>query len=175
MTRSSLTHFIIALVFALAAAAGYVLWFLAFSAARDNARAAADEAGRIEREDAAIASAKETIASLESDEAALRAYFLSEADIVPFLEELERLGDALQSRVEVASVTELGETTERLSLALRIEGSFEAVMRTLGAIEYGSRDMRIISTTLEALQEENESFLWVATATFSVASITESP
>jgi len=174
MRRHSLTYFILALVFALASLVAYVLWFLAFSSAHTEAVAAATEVIRIEREDAAIANAEDTIAALSADEAMLNGYFVSSDGIVPFLEELERSGEGQGSLVEVVSVTPPGTSGGRLALAVRIEGSFESVMRTLGSMEYGPRDMRIVSVTLDTPPVE-EATMWIAAATFSVATLAETP
>lgn len=174
MRRPATIHFFIALGFAVIALVGYVIAYVAFSSAREDALQAVIEVARIEEEDAAIAKAQDAIEALESDEAMLRSYFVEETDIVPFLEELERTGGTLESKVEVVSVTPATDPGGRLVLALRIEGSFASVMRTLGTIEYGPRDIRIQSVTLDTPRND-EGSVWTAAAIFSVATIEELP
>lgn len=174
MTRRTLIYFISALLFALASLIGYVVWFLAFSSAKESALTAVAEVSRIEKEDTAIANAQDTITTLEADEALLRSYFVSEKDIVPFLEELESSGEVHESSVEVVSVVQPDSGAERLRVALRVEGSFPAVMRTLGSIEHGPRDMRVESVTIETVTS-GEVSSWTAVATFSVASLRDTP
>lgn len=175
MKQSALTHFIGAGIFALIALVGYVVWFLTFQGAKEQALRAGAEVARIEEEDSAIANAKETLLALASDEAVLRAYFVSEEGIVSFFEELERSGEMLGSTVEVASVTAPSEVGGRITLSMRITGSFPAVMKTLGSIEHGPRDMRVQSLTLDTVLSEDGNEPWVAAAVFSVATIEEQP
>jgi hypothetical protein len=175
MKQTTLTYFIGTGIFALLTLSGYVLWFLAFSGAKNQALFARSEVARIEQEDAAIANAQDTLLALASDEEMLRAYFVSAEGIVPFFEELERSGEVLGSVVEVASVTGASEAGGRLTLSIRITGSFESVMKTLGSIEYGARDVRIESLTLDTVKSEEGSEPWVAAAVFSVATIEEKP
>lgn len=170
----SLVQFLITLIIALAALVGYVVWFFVLSSARDEAKAAALEVARIEKENAAIANAQDTIAALASDEAMLRSRFVTKSGVVPFLEELERSGDSLGSAVEVVSVTEPTEAGGRLTLAISIEGSFASVMRTVGSLEHGPRDMRLLSLTFDTPPSDEEA-PWVAAATFSVGTIEETP
>lgn len=166
MTRRPLIHLAAAGALAAAALGAYAAWFLALQAADARADELAAEIARIEREDAAIASATDVAAALAADEAALASYFVSRDGIVQFLEELERAGDEAGSLVEVASVAPgTGAAKDRVTLALRITGSFEGVMRTLGAFEYGPRDMRIESLALDSSREE-EGSTWTAAAIF---------
>ncbi len=175
MKRRALTHLLIAAVLALAAAGGYVAWFLMLRGAVKNADALSAEISRIEREDAAIANANDIAATLEADEAALASYFVREDDIVSFLEELEHTGDDLGSAVEVVSVAPGGSgEEERVTLAIRISGSFAAVMRTIGAFEYGAHDLRISTLSLESSGNEEDPS-WSAAATFSAGLLPEAP
>jgi hypothetical protein len=167
MRRSAFIHLIVAGALALSAAGAYAAWFLTLRGTVANADALSAEIARIEREDAAIASAKDIAATLEADEAALEAYFVSEDGIVPFLEELERTGDELGSAVEVVSVAPgSGTDAGRVTLAMRISGSFAAVMRTIGAFEYGPHDLRIGLLSLDERGGDDGSS-WSASATFS--------
>lgn len=174
MKSGALTHFIFAVLFALTALAGYVLWFVSFSGAQARAQHAATEVIRIEQEDIAISDARDTLESLTADEELLASYFVSAEGIVPFLEELERLGDVFQSEVEVASVANVP-SGGRMALSVRISGSFASVMKTLGTIEYGAWDMRTTSLTLDTAPGETEEVVWVAAVVFSVATSKETP
>jgi len=170
MNRPSFIHFIGALVLVLVLMVGYLVWFFTVSGVRADASHAASEVVRIEREDAAIVDAKETITALASDEAKLRSYFIAKSDTVAFLEELEQESEALGTSLEVLSVTEPVVENGRLTLALRIEGTFSSVMRTLGAIEFGPHDTRVDSLTLDTpVYEEGGEAPWVAAAMISVA------
>lgn len=175
MRRASLIHVISALLVTVIVAGMYVAWFLMFRAASERSMELSAEIAHIESEDAVIASTKGIAASLDEDEALLASYFVSGDDIVGFLETLEQSGDQLGSLVEVVSVTSgTGGDAGRVILALRIQGSFSAVMRTLGSLEYGPHDMRVQTLTLEAGAGE-EGALWSAATTFSVGLLPETP
>lgn len=174
MKNHALTFFIASTAFALGALGAYGALFYAFSAARAEAEAAANEVARIETEDAAIENAEEIIAALSADEAVLSSYFVSTDGIVAFLEELERSGEELGTAVEVASVSPATAPGGRLTIALRIEGSFASVMRTLGSLEYGPRDLRIVTLALDT-PPSGEDASWVAAATFSAATLEQTP
>jgi hypothetical protein len=80
----------------------------------------------------AIAAARE---ELKGDEALINNYFISESNIVSFLTNLQNRGSALGSTVTIGSVG--GDKAKTLlTIALSIAGPFDAVMRTLGSIEY---------------------------------------
>ena len=97
-----------------------------------------------------VRAAKEALPLLASAEAATSAFLLSQEDIVPFLETLERKGRAQGGMVTVLSVnTEHVGAKPRIALSLSITGSFDAVLRTLGTIEYSSYDIRVVSATIE--------------------------
>jgi hypothetical protein len=106
-----------------------------------------------------------TDAALAEDEAALREFFLEEADIVSFTETLKERGRSLGSSVEVVSASvERGTPRGRILVSVRIRGTYDAVLRTLGAIEYGPQDART-ERAVQSFESEN----WVATASFSFA------
>lgn len=174
MKFSASASFLVAAAIALAALAAYVAEFTLFSRVREDASAAFSEVARIENENQAIARAKEAIAALEGDEASVASHFVSPDAIVPFLESLERSGEELGTEVEVVSVSSPGESDGRIALALGIKGSFAAVMRTLGTLEYGNEDLRLSSLTLDTLSTD-EGSTWTAAATFSVATLTKAP
>jgi hypothetical protein len=174
MNRAALIHFLIALSFAFLMLAGYVFLFLSLSSARAGAAAARAEVARMEHEDATLADAEDALAKLAADETLLRSYFVSTSGVVAFLERIERSGDALQSVVEVVSVTEPKEEGGRLMLSVRITGDFRAVMKTLGSLEYGPYDIQVDSLTLDTVPSDDGEE-WVAATTFTVATIEETP
>ncbi len=169
--NSTLIHFIVAALIALGALGVYATEFVMLTNARNEAATAFADVARIEEENRSIANAKDTIAALESDEAAIAAHFVSPTDIVPFLEGLEQEGEGLGTRVEVVSVSSPNEADGRITLSLRIEGSFAAVMRTLGSFEYSQQDMRLSSLTLDTIQGEEER-VWTAATVFTIATQT---
>lgn len=112
------------------------------------------------------AETSDTLASLAADEAAIEGYRINLADIVTFLERIEGTGRALTSAVEVVSVADKPGNDGRMLITVRIIGSFDAVLRTLGAIEYGPYDSKITNLTFDT---PSNGGAWTAVAALSVA------
>lgn len=167
--KKELLHFALALLIALIALAAYGLSFMVIAAAREEAAAAAHKVAEIRAEDEATAQAEGALAALAADEAAVEGYLVSPDDIVAFLEELESVGEAQGARVEVASVSSVS-SDNRIELAVRVEGTFAAVMRSLGVMEYGPRDLRLKQLILDTIASDAGAS-WSAAATFSAAAI----
>lgn len=125
-------------VIALIVAAGaYAFGYFLVSGQKQEAAGLAAAIVAKEAEQARGASARTRLAEVAADEEFLASRFVADADIVSFLEELEGAGDAYGATVNVASVEGGAAHEGRISLSLSIHGSFDGVMRTLGAIEYG--------------------------------------
>lgn len=135
--KSPLTHFILALIGSLSVAAWYVSWYSTVSQKssdvvnlQNQITAASDNMSR-------IASTRATLAQIADDEADIQNYFVSDANIVSFINELEALGSEEGAVVSVVSVSKGGSRTlPKLLLTLSVDGTFDAVMRTVGAVEY---------------------------------------
>jgi Tfp pilus assembly protein PilO len=116
--------------------------------------------------------ARAQLAALAPQEATLQQYFLSNADIVSFLEQLATTGKYFGSKVEVVSVAAVpGTPNGALNLSLTVTGSFDAVMRTVGAIEYGPHETTVTNFTLTTMGDSSQassSPQWQASATFLV-------
>lgn len=126
-------------VLVLAAAAGaYAFGYLQVTNAKQEAANLASAIAAREAEQERGASARSRLAEVAADEEFLASRLVADADIVAFLEGLEGAGDEFGAIVKVASVSgDSAAADGRITLALSIEGSFAAVMKTLGVIEYG--------------------------------------
>jgi hypothetical protein len=105
---------------------------------------------------------------LAANEARIYGHFVNENDIVPFLEELEAIGDTLGADVKVESVNKpklKADQPQYLEIALTISGPFSSVVRTLGAIEYQPYDTKLVELTLDSPDAGQG---WMATVTFRV-------
>ncbi|MDB5195177.1 MAG: hypothetical protein JWO84_361 [Parcubacteria group bacterium] len=117
-----------------------------------------------------LSRAHAALATLTNDEATLNQYSIGKEDVVPFLESLQATGKPLGARVDVLSVADekIG-THARISLSLSLTGSFDAVIRTLGAIEYGPYDGVITNLTLDTTPASvGSASVWTATTIYSV-------
>jgi Tfp pilus assembly protein PilO len=111
--------------------------------------------------------ARSELSSLESQEARINQYSVDRKDVVAFLEAVEGGGKGLGSTVDVLSVSD--QTVEghgRIALALSVVGSFDAVMRTLGAIEYSPYDGVIENVSLDGSGGGGK--VWSASVSYSV-------
>lgn len=152
--KQSLTNFAVALIVAGVACAGYIFWNSVISA---KSAVVADVEYRIViKTEAAsrITSVRTALAELEGDENKIALYFISKSEIVTFIDELEQQGKDLGSTVGVSSVSSVDSTDHpMLTLTFAIEGTFDAVMRTVGAIEYASYDLSISSFTMRQVSD----------------------
>ncbi|MFA5744755.1 MAG: hypothetical protein WC887_00880 [Candidatus Paceibacterota bacterium] len=119
-----------------------------------------------------ISIARAVIAGMIEDKAAVQGYFIPETGIVAFINELELQGQNQNTTVNVLSVSSdtLG-TQPILLFSLAIKGSFDAVMRTVGTIEYMPYDLSISEFSLT--QDEKNS--WNANLSVRVGSVKTTP
>lgn len=177
MKRTAVVQLAIALAILAGMLGAYGFWYASVGKSSVEAASLSEEIRTKTQESAKVAAAKVALESLSEDEAAMRAYLVREQDIVPFLGTLEATGASLGSNVEVVSVSaEDGAAHSQITLSLKITGPFDAVLRTLGAIEYGAYDSAIESVTFDtAPQEAGASSSWTAAATFTLGTQPETP
>lgn len=114
--------------------------------------------------------AEAELAQLSSTADAVDNYLIAPDNVVPFLEELQRIGTTTGAVVSVSAVSAAPAPQTHLDLALTIKGPFAAVMRTVGAIEYGPHDIETRSLTLA-----NEQGIWNASLTLTVGTHAPTP
>ncbi len=136
MNRSLLIHLGIALVVLVAVGGGYEIWtarLAAVGARIDNVSAA------IGAKEAEIARAKTLRAELPTftkDETLVSTHTVSKSDIITFLNVLEAAGRFVHASVSILSVTPQKTGPHHfLTVSVKIVGTFDAVMRTVGIIE----------------------------------------
>ena len=171
MSRAPLFQFIGAIILLLVVVALNVFWYNVVSGESAQVATLAGQIKAKNDDSTRAVQAKSELASLTTDQAAVQQYFVSTTDVVPFLEQLQTAGSFLGSKVQIASVSATpGTPYGQLSLSLSIAGSFNAVMRTLGSIEYGPYDTTINTLTFDAppTATSSSSPQWVANAIFSV-------
>ena len=148
--KSSLSHFFIALVTGIAVFVGYGVWYAVIS---EKSTAVAGLQNQIDTKTETagrVASARAAISEIAGDEATVQNYFVPKNGVVSFINGLEAQGQANGSAaVSVLSVSTGSKGTHQtLILSLTIKGTFDAVMRTVGAIEYAPYDLSISSFSL---------------------------
>jgi hypothetical protein len=170
MIRRTLIELVIALLVLAGVLGAYAFWYGAVGDASAEAAALSKEIRAKGIESSRVADEKDALTLLAADEASMRAYFVRQEEIVPFLSMLEKKGAALGAKLEVASVSE--DATggrNRILLSLKITGSFDAVLRTLGAIEYGPYDSSVSNVTFDTSSaEDGVPAVWTAVGTFAI-------
>ncbi len=135
--RSPLIKFVIALGICAVTLIGYGVWYAVVSA---KSAAVADLEHQITTaiETASrISSVRAALSKITGDETVVQNYFVPEASVVAFINGLEARGRSQGSVVNVLSVSAGGEPSQpSLVLTLTSKGTFDAVMRTVGMIEY---------------------------------------
>ncbi len=170
MIRSQYIHLGIALVVFGGAIGLVVASTLMVNAERTRAAALAGEVATKRLETMRVAAAKAALPALAADETAINQYFVKPDDIVPFLEKLQAAGKAEGAVVEVLSVGNGQGSDHRIALSLRITGSFESVMRTVGGIEYSPYDIVLGNLTLDTQGTKTKAGApeWTGAAVFTI-------
>ncbi|MBI5405652.1 hypothetical protein HY972_01270 [Candidatus Kaiserbacteria bacterium] len=135
--KRSIFHLVLAGVVCAAAAAGYVFLYAAIAAKSAAVTALQDQIDAKTEAANKMAAARATLAKIANDEQIVQGYFVPEAAVVSLINDLEAQGRALKAAVNVLSVSTAGTPVQpALALTLSVQGAFDAVLRTLGAIEY---------------------------------------
>lgn len=147
--RKALLQLLLALLALAVAALAYFFLYEAVSAKSAEAAQLQTQINEKTQARARVTAAQAALSEIAADETAVRAYFVPEAAVVPFIDDLESRGRVLHTTVAVTSVAaKQVEHRPSLVLSLTINGSFDAVMRTVGAIEYAPYDISVSSLTL---------------------------
>ncbi len=156
---------VVAVIVAILAIAGYAFWYGQVKALDAEAAGLVTEIAAKDVERTRSASARSAEADLASQESFIASKLVATADIVTFLEGLEATGRTYGATLRVASVTGGDNSPDgRISLSLSIVGSFDAVMRTIGAIESGPFASMVQDLSLDTSDGET----WSATGIFII-------
>lgn len=91
-----------------------------------------------------IAFARTTLNEIADDEAIVQSYFVPETGIVSFIDDLEARARGQKTAMKVLSVS-VSDVKKRptITLSINISGTFDAVARTVGVIEYAPYDLSV--------------------------------
>jgi len=166
--KSPLTHLVFALIMGAALLATYGVWYAAVSAKSASVTALQGQIDTKTETIKRLATTRATFAEMAGDEAVVQGYFVPETGVVSFIDSLESRGDSLGATVNVLSVsTSKTSAQPSLELSLAINGTFDAVMRTVGAIEYAPYALSIMSLSVE----QEAGGVWRANIQISVGSV----
>lgn len=153
----------------LIALAGYGAWYAYVSAESQRVASLQSQIEEATKNVDHITSAKAALAEIADDEAAVQSYFVPESGVVSFINNLEQLGALQKANLSVVSVSTAGSSTQPvLLLTLSITGTFDAVMRTVGLVEYAPYDVSISKFSIMAQGKGG----WQANVSITVGSAT---
>lgn len=142
-------HLAAALMVAIATLVGYGFWYATIA---DESAVVANLQNQIIAKTetmSRIVSARASLTEIADAEAAVQSYFVPETGVVAFIDGLEAQGKTQGTAVNVLSVSAGSAGTQPIFvLSLAIKGTFDAVMRTVGAIEYAPYDLSISELSL---------------------------
>jgi len=115
-----------------------------------------------------VALARTTLAEISGNESAVQSYFIHETGVVSFIDDLESRARKQSANMKVLSVS-VGDSVKRPTMILTttISGTFESVMRTIGAVEYAPYSVSI--SRLSIVNEEKNK--WTANLEIVVGSV----
>ncbi len=170
--KSTLLHLIIWLSVCIGA---FVAYEFLYAALANKSIAVANLQNQIDMKTEAskrITAARTALAEIAGDESVVQSYFVPETGVVSFIDDLEARARAQTATMKVLSVSIGGvATAPTLVLSLIVDGTFDAVMRTIGAIEYAPYDLSISRLSLEKTEEN----VWHAELGLIVGSVPATP
>lgn len=166
MNRTLLRLVIWVLIFVVAVGA-YAYWYYLLTAADAEVATLAQQVNQRSVDETSAEQAADELSQLSGAESDIQGYFVVPDNVVSFLEEQQTLGTSLGAQMSVVSVTANPNPHPHLDLALTISGSFVAVMRTVGAIEFSPYDITVSSLNLSTTNTDTSSG-WTAAMALSV-------
>lgn len=165
--RSPLVHLLIAIAVMLGTIVAYGTWYSVVSNESAVVASIQDQITTASENMKRIAAARAALAEIAGDEAKVRSYFVSEDSVVSFIDSLQSTGKNLKADVAVQSVAKGGTPAQpTLAFVLSVSGTFDAVMRTIGAIEYAPYDVIVTSLSVS----EDDKHVWHSTVNLTVGS-----
>jgi hypothetical protein len=163
----------------LAASGAYLWWYSAVAVASAQAQSLANDITTRSRAELRITAARTTLANLALAESTVAGYFVAQANIVPFIEQLQTLGAASGATVSVLSVSAgTGAANPPITISLSISGTFDHVARAVGAIEYAPYDLTVSSLTITQTKDKKSwqaGMIIVVGSTGSAAALPAAP
>lgn len=158
-------HFVGACILCVIVSIGYVAWYNLIKDTSMQIALTEDQLRAHTQTEKRIAAARASLTQIDGYDAKIRNYFLEESAVSAFIDKLQSDAENKKVKLEVLSVgKEPVSGHPMLSLTLSITGTFDAVMRTTGGIEYAPYAMSISAYSIQN-QSPN---VWHATMTLAV-------
>ncbi|MBU6214792.1 hypothetical protein KGM48_03055 [Patescibacteria group bacterium] len=173
--KSFLAQGIIALLVCGGAAIGFWVWYGMIEAKSASVAALEQQIQQDADTESRVAAARASLAEISQDEANIRSYFISEVDVASFNDALETQRHAPGATVKVVSVSRGGPGAQStLLFSLSIDGAFDAVMRTIGMIEYAPFAVTVSGLNLAHADTTGKTSLWHADLSLIVNTVSAS-
>lgn len=162
------THFIGALLAGVLALSGYSFWYGVISKKSNEVIDLQNKITETSEAMSRIAATRAALVEISGDEAKVQNYFVPDTDAPAFIDAIEAYGLTQKTGVSVLSASLGGTPAEpMLILPVTVTGTFDAVLRTVGAIEYAPY---VISLSALSIQK-NGNGAWQASFTLTVGSV----
>jgi len=143
--RSPFIHLLVAIAISIAVISGYAVWYTTVSQKSSEVAGLQNQIVVASEYMNRISYARAALAEIAGDEKEIQGYFVSEEGVVSFINNIETFG-VDGATVKVVSVSKsVPRALPTLLLALSVDGTFDAVMRTVGAIEYAPYAISVLT------------------------------
>lgn len=142
--KSPLFHIIVWVSLCIVAFAGYGFWYATVSHKSVAVSKLQNQVDTKTKTADRIASARTVLSEVDNSEATIKSYFITETGVVSFINDLKEYARAQNTDITVLSVSSGKSGTQHiLTFSLTVDGNFDAVMRTIGVIEYAPYNLSI--------------------------------
>lgn len=147
--KSSAAHLIVWICIGAAAVVGHGVWYSVIAKKSAEAANLQNQIDAKTEVSARVALARTALAEIAGNESAVQSYFVPEAGVVLFINHLEARAREQAAALQVLSVS-VGDSALRptLIITVTVRGTFDAVMRTVGAIEYAPYSVSLSKLSL---------------------------
>jgi len=153
--KSTFFNLLIWIVLSVAALTSYGYWYAAIAAKSTAVASLQNQIDTKTKTSDRINAARAAFAEVAGDEAIVQGYFVPETGVVSFIDALEGFARAQGATMKVLSVSVAGSAKlPTLVLSVSVDGGFDAVMRTIGSIEYAPYDLSVSKLALSKSEKD---------------------
>lgn len=142
--RSSLLHLSVWILICIVMIVGHGFWYSIIVNKNSTVASLQNQIDTKTETAKRVISERTALSEISSYESVVQNYFVPETRVVSFIDELETRARAQSAVMKVLSVS-VGDAKKRPTLvfSVTVSGAFDALMRTLGVIEYAPYDISI--------------------------------
>lgn len=154
--KSPFIHLVLVSLLCVLSLVGYSTWYATITAKSARATLLQDTIDTKVKNIYRLNTTKTVLADSADDELMVQRYFVPETGVVAFIDSLESRGRSRGASVSVRSVsTSGGAPHPALEFSISIAGTFDAVMRTIGSIEYAPYAISISNVSITQEEKGN--------------------